>query len=247
MDDYLRATNLLNFHHPDLVAIIEERGWRHLSDFDTIGAVYTFVQNEVAFGYNRADDISASEVLRDGYGQCNTKRTLLMALLRAVGVPCRLHGFTIDKRLQKGAITGLAYRLAPKSIVHSWVEVLYQDTWVNLEGFILDNVYLCSLQEKFSEVEGAFCGYGVAVADFKNPPVRWRGESTYIQVDGINRDYGVFSDPDAFYQQHGGNLRGLKALLYAHVIRHRMNTNVQRVRGVSRYPRARQTAEGSPN
>jgi hypothetical protein len=39
--------------------------------------------------------------------------TLLMALLRAMGVPCRFHGFTINKALQRGAITGVAYRLAP--------------------------------------------------------------------------------------------------------------------------------------
>ncbi len=35
--------------------------------------------------------------------------TLLMALLRAVNIPNRLHGFTIDKALQKGAITGIWY------------------------------------------------------------------------------------------------------------------------------------------
>jgi hypothetical protein len=45
-----------------------------------------------------------------------------MALLRAVGVPCRFHGFTIDKALQKGAITGVAYQLAPRNIIHSWAD-----------------------------------------------------------------------------------------------------------------------------
>lgn len=55
----------------------------------------------------------------DGIGQCNTKSTLLMPLLRAVGSPCRSQGFTIDKRLQKGAITGLAYWLPPQRIDHA--------------------------------------------------------------------------------------------------------------------------------
>ena len=68
---------------------------------------------EIAFGYNTDDMISASEVLKDGYGQCNTKGTLFMALLRAVGIRCRIHGFTIDKKLQKGAMTGIVYKLAP--------------------------------------------------------------------------------------------------------------------------------------
>lgn len=99
----------------------------------------------------------ASRVLADGIGQCNTKGTLLMALLRAVGIPCRFHGFTIDKPLQKGAITGVAYRLAPQRIIHSWVEVLLDGRWLVLEGFILDAPYLASLQRRFPEAR-RFCG-----------------------------------------------------------------------------------------
>ena len=33
-----------------------------------------------------------------------------MALLRACDIPCRVHGFTIDKKLQKGAMTGLVIK-----------------------------------------------------------------------------------------------------------------------------------------
>lgn len=67
----------------------------------TSGAIYDFVRNDIAFGYNSSDDIKASAVLADGYGQCNTKGTLLMALLRKAGIPCRLHGFTIHKNFRQ--------------------------------------------------------------------------------------------------------------------------------------------------
>ena len=50
-----------------------------------------------------------------------------MALLRACNIPCRVHGFTIDKSLQKGAMTGFVYRNAPKSIFHSWVEINFEN------------------------------------------------------------------------------------------------------------------------
>lgn len=145
-----------------------------LNTYERIGAVYDFVRNEIAFGYNARDDLPASQVLADGIGQCNTKGTLLMALLRGVGVPCRFHGFTIDKTLQKGAITGLAYRLAPRNIVHSWVEVWFGGNWIELEGFILDRAYLSALQSKFAAHKGAFCGYGVATPDLQCPRVEWR-------------------------------------------------------------------------
>jgi len=119
----LDATPLLDFRAAGIVGLIEDRGWLRLSEQDRIGAAYDFVRNEILFGYNRADDIPASRVLADGYGQCNTKGTLLMALLRALGVPCRLHGFTIHKALQRGVVPEAIYPIAPTEILHSWVEV----------------------------------------------------------------------------------------------------------------------------
>jgi transglutaminase-like putative cysteine protease len=183
----------------------------------------------ILFGYNEDDTLPASRVLADGIGQCNTKGTLFMALLRGAGIACRFHGFTIDKALQKGAITGLAYALAPRSIIHSWVEVQVQGRWVNLEGFILDDRYLSSLQRRFAGVK-AFSGYGAATPNLQAPAVAWCGSDTYIQKEGINGDFGVFADPDTFYARHGANLGGLKRWLYQHWIRHSMNRNVARIR-----------------
>jgi len=225
----LRETALLDYSAPSIAALIERRGWRAPGTEARIRAAYEFVRDEIPFGYNAADDLPASQVLADGCGQCNTKGTLFMALLRALGVPCRLHGFTIDKRLQRGAVTGLFYALAPREILHSWVEVELGGRWINLEGFILDRPYLSALQARFS-CAGDFCGYGVATDDFRAPPVEWTGGDTYIQHKGIVRDLGVFDDPDAFYARHGTNLAGWKRRLFERVVRHAMNRNVARIR-----------------
>ncbi|MFZ1984550.1 MAG: transglutaminase family protein [Desulfatitalea sp.] len=230
MERYLKETRLLDFNHTSLLELAENRGWASLSEFERIARIYDFVQNEIAFGYNEADDIPASQIYNDGYGQCNTKGTLLMALLRKCCVACRFHAFTIDKQLQKGAISGLVYKLAPRSIIHSWVEVWFENKWVHLEGFILDRPYLESVQNRFSKVEGAFCGYAVATHNLKNPPIEWKGSDTYIQKDGINHDYGVFDAPDDFYEAHGANLSGIKRILFRHIVRKLMNNNVSRIR-----------------
>jgi hypothetical protein len=234
LQNLTQATPLLDFHHPALTQLIEQRAWRNLPLFELIGAVYGFVRDEIAFGYNVSDDLPASQVLADGMGQCNTKSTLLMALLRAAWVPCRFHGFTIDKALQRGAITGLAYLLAPRKIIHSWVEVWFEGRWVNLEGFILETPYLSALQKRFADVKGPFCGYGVATPDLQNPNVGWCGTDTYIQRDGINHDFGVFDTPDAFYALYGTNLNGPKRWVYQHVVRHAMNRNVAAIRADGR-------------
>lgn len=226
----VKPTPLLDFRHPAVESLVVSRGWRELDVHDRIGAAYNFVRDEIAFGYNMADDLPASQVLADGFGQCNTKGTLLMALLRALDVPCRFHGFTIDKALQKGAITGIAYSLAPRSIIHSWVEVWFGEEWVKLEGFILDRAYLSALQTRFADHRGAFCGFGAATPDLQNPRVEWVGEDTYIQKDGINADLGIYDAPDDFYAERGINLSGMKRWLFRYVVRHWMNRNVAGIR-----------------
>ncbi len=230
MEQFLCPTALLNFNHIEIHQLVTNRGWLQLANEERIARIYDFVQNEIAFGYNEADDLAASQVLADGIGQCNTKGTLLMALLRKCGIPCRFHGFTINKRLQKGAISGIAYLLAPRNIIHSWVEIWHQDRWINLEGFILDKAYLSSVQKQFRKSEGAFCGFGIATNSLSDPAVEWRGVDTYIQKEGINHDFGVFEAPDNFYAKHGSNLSGIKRYIFLRWIRQSMNRRVQDIR-----------------
>jgi len=105
--------SIADFAAPAIQMLIASRDWRQLSAFDRIGAAYGFVKDEIRFGYNRSDDLSATEVLRDGYGQCNTKGNLLVALLRGLAVPARVRGFYIDKALQRGAIPEWLYPFTP--------------------------------------------------------------------------------------------------------------------------------------
>ncbi|MCR8825267.1 transglutaminase-like domain-containing protein [Pseudosulfitobacter koreensis] len=231
----LDATPLLDFRADGIVRLIENRGWLRLSKHDQIGAAYDFVRDEILFGYNRADDIPASRVLADGYGQCNTKGTLLMALLRALGVPCRLHGFTIYKALQRGVVPEAVYPIAPPEILHSWVEVWNGGRWVELEGFILDRVFLGSLQQTFADTE-SLCGYGAGTDCLSAPPVEWTGGNTYIQKTGIARNLGTYDTPDRFYGEHGQQLGPLRDLVYRGIVRHWMNARVRSIRS-GRVPR----------
>lgn len=222
---------MLNYSDERIQRLIKDRKWKNADEFKCLKAIYNFVRDEILFGYNVDDSILASQVLSDGYGQCNTKGTLFMALLRACGIPCRVHGFTIDKKLQKGAMTGFVYKSAPKNVFHSWVEVYFEEQWYELEAFILDKAYLTKLQEKNSDCIGAFCGYGVAVKDFKHPVIDFERNNTYIQSEGINQDFGVYDSPDELLKEHHQEISGVKAFLYRNLGRHLMNRNVRRIRG----------------
>ena len=227
-DPHLAETPLLDFASPAIQSLIAERGWADLPEKDRIGAVYDFVRNDILFGYNADDALPASRVLSDGYGQCNTKGTLLMALLRGVGIPCRFHGFTIDKSLQRGVVPELVYPIAPRNILHSWVEVLHDGEWIDLEGFILDAGILAALRNRFPG-RNSLCAYGAGTDRLQAPGVEWTGDSTYIQKTGINHDFGVFDAPDDFYADHR-QLSGLRGFLYRAVVRHWMNRRVAAIR-----------------
>ncbi len=227
---YLRQTHLLDFGSTEISGLVADRGWKALEPFEQIGLAYTFVRDEIAFGYNRADDMPASKIFKDGYGQCNTKATLFMALLRALNISCRLHGFTIHKGLQRGVVPELVYGLAPEDILHSWVEIEYDGRWINLEGFILDRPFLKALQTEFSGQANSLCGYGAGTDCLSSPPVDWVGSDTYIQRSGINADLGLFDSPDDFYARHRQSFGPIRGWLYRNIVRHWMNARVRGIR-----------------
>ena len=230
----LKKTKLLDYDDCLIQSLIYERGWRDLPEYDVIGAVYHFVKDEILFGYNRCDTLTASEVLSDGIGQCNTKSTLLMALLRALGIPCRLHGFTVSKDFQKGATSGIVSFLAPSEIVHTWVEVLFQNRWIVLEGVIIDDGFLQSIKQMYRETKGIFRMYAIAVDDFPNLAVDWTGKDTFIQSKAIVKDFGIFPDPDSFFSKHSQNLGILRTFLYEHIGCKKMTRNINRLRKLAK-------------
>ncbi|TMO69146.1 transglutaminase-like domain-containing protein [Pseudoalteromonas aurantia] len=229
MQQYLLNTYLLNYTHHHIQTLITQKQWLSLNPQQALTAIYNFVMDDIKFGYSSEDTLNASTVLHQGYGQCNTKGTLLMALLRGVGIPCRLQGFTIRNNLKRGVMPRWVLALAPAQIIHSWVEVYLDGTWLELEGYIIDNAYLSAVQSRFKTHHGRFVGYGIATPCLQNPKNQFHGQSTYIQRESIITSLGYFADPDCFYQQHR-NLPGAKKWLYKYLLRHIINRRIVKIR-----------------
>lgn len=149
MMEYLKETQMLDYSHPNIQKLIYDKQWKQMNEFNRIQAIYNYVRDEILFGYNSDDYIPASKVLADGYGQCNTKGTLFMALLRACDIPCRIHSFTIDKKLQRGAMTGIVYHIcgygtAVKNFKHPIIDFNRNNTYIQSEGITQDfGIYDC--------------------------------------------------------------------------------------------------------
>lgn len=230
MTNYLNDTAMLNYREQEIAKLVMAKKWNNLDKYSKIGAIYSYVQNDILLGYNKRDDLTATQVLADGIGQCNTKAVLLMALLRAVGIPCRLHGAKVTKIFQRSLMPKIMARLAPPFIVHTWVEVYYNGEWLCLEGVIADKAYISGLRQIFPNYKGEFFDYAVAVKDFGNLQIDWRGESTAIQQQAIREDLGIYDSPDEFYVKYKQNYRGIKKFLYENIGRKIMTKNVAKIR-----------------
>lgn len=230
MERYLKRTAMLNYDAQAIVDLIDAQKWNDLDAFDKIGAIYDHVQNNILLGYNKYDNLTATQVLTDGIGQCNTKATLLMALLRAVGVPCRLHGTKVTRVFQRSLMPKIMAKLAPSLIVHTWAEVYYNGEWLSLEGVITDKAYITGLQKMFPGYKGKFFDYAVAVRDFDKLHIDWAGGNTTVQQQAVVEDLGVFDSPDEFYAEYKQDYRGLKKFMYENIGRKIMTKKVANIR-----------------
>ncbi len=243
MKQYLCATKNMDYESKEIQELISERGWSHLDEYQKIGEIYRFVKEEIKFGYNIGDNIAASTVLRDGFGQCNTKACLLMTLLRAVGIPTRMHAFRLNHEVQKGVVPPFFYPLAPIEILHTWAEVWYEGNWIALEGVILDEEYIHGFTDHYCKENHinskevinlpngyGYKGYGFGVTNLFALKLEWTGESTYVQSTGIIRDLGTFASADQCFEKHAQNLNFMKEFFYRHITRKQMNRRVNAFR-----------------
>jgi len=234
MSKYLQATRLVDLDAPAVRETAARLIQGAATPREAAIRVYDFCRDEIKFGYNRRDDIPASEVLRDSYGQCNTKSVLLVSLLRAADIPARFHLAQVDKAVQWGVMPPLAYRFAPDKVTHTWVEVHLNDRWIVLEGVIMDRPYFLAARQLLLE-SGRSMGYAIGL-----PPevltncangccIDWDGAGDVIsQMTAVVADFGPVTDPEEFYRQH--IVSGLRGVLFERHVSQEMTGRAARIR-----------------
>ena len=86
------------------------------------------------------------------------------------------------------------------------------------------------MQKSKVDCMGSFCGYGIAVKDFRNPVIDFDRNNTYIQSEGINNDFGVYDCPDDLLKEHYQEMSIIKTFVYRYLGRHLINKNVKKIR-----------------
>lgn len=196
---FLRPTASIDSEHPAVVRKAQELVAGAAGERERAVRLHDFVRDEVRFGFESAFyDMKASEVLEARRGFCIPKTTLLVALLRAAGIPARVRVVDLGSKVLDGVLsTGGDY------VDHSYTEVFLEGRWLRLDSYTVDAPLYARARERLLR-EGKHVGYGVHV----NGGVEWDGtREAFIQYvdDGtvpgyVGRERGIHEDIHAYYR-----------------------------------------------
>jgi hypothetical protein len=222
---------LADFRHP----LVAETALRVIGNEQStrgqLKCLFYFVRDEIKFGFPlNGDMVKASETIRTGVGQCNTKGTLFLALCKSLKIPARLHFATIDKRIQRGLFTGIAFFLIPKLISHAWLEVEVDGKWRKIDSYINDHAFYTSAKNALNE-RGWDMGYSIASAGCSSGIEFDLDKNSFVQMDAVHGDHGVWDEPADYYASRNyRNRPGIVRLLAYRILVGNANRQVQRIR-----------------
>jgi len=198
---------------------------------DKLRAMFYYVRDEIHFGYPKHGDIvTASETIRLGYGQCNNKANLLVALARAACLNVRIHFSSINKEIQRGIFPKWVFERFPDELSHSWVEVEIDGRWRRIDSFINDIDYYQAGKRALRE-RGWKTGYSISCESGESNPEFNIDEEKFVQMDAVTGDHGVYEDPADYYRSPRYlNRPGMLTLLIYRLAVSLANKKVKRMR-----------------
>jgi hypothetical protein len=198
---------------------------------EKIAAIFYYVRDGIKFQFPAEGDlVKASRIIKYGYGQCNNKTTLSLALCKAVGIEARVHFSLIDKEIQRGLITGLFYWIIPQTISHSWLEVKVNNRWFRIDSYINDNEFYNAGKRQLQE-RGWHTGYSIAGSKKESSAELDFNNEGFVQMDAVTGDHGIYDDPMDYYRSSQyKNRPNLLALFIYKIFIRGVNEKVKRMR-----------------
>jgi transglutaminase-like putative cysteine protease len=196
---------------------------------DKLERIFGFVRDDILFGFPpEGDFVKASQTIERGYGQCNTKGILILALCQAANIPARLHFSEISKEIQHGFFRGLFYKLMPTEISHSWLEVELDGRWVEVDTYIND-LALHRAAVRALERSGWTTGYSVSQAAGRPSADLVLDATNFSQMGAVVGDHGTWTKPADYlngpdYLNRPGPIRQLLYRTYISLANDRVRT-----------------------
>ena len=129
MDEYLSVSKYINWNNNSILARADEFKMKYVDEVSLIKAIYEFVRDEIKHSWDVQDKRvtkSATEVLEQGVGICWAKANLLVALLRACGIPAGI----CYQRLTLGDVPENGFCIHALNAVY----IKSLDRWIRLDA-----------------------------------------------------------------------------------------------------------------
>lgn len=211
--NWLGPTRLINSRHCKVRSVASTIAPSSAAPKDRAIAIFHYVRDQIEFGFAGGFwKQTASDVLTVGKGFCQTKSTLMVALLRAAGVPARQVFVDIKADVLSGILDpGTPY------VDHSYVEVFIEGRWLKNDAYIVDAPMYHNAKQRLLD-SGQMLGFGVHATGTHE----WNGETDAFSQFNVLDDYpisrrrwGVYDDVQAFYDQAPNTWNELNPLLRA--------------------------------
>jgi hypothetical protein len=188
---YLRPTDMCNFDYGPVRKVANKVTKDATTEYQAITAVHEFVA-ALPLGFD-SENWPAHKILRAQRGQCNTKTTLFITLLRCAGVACRVRAWKIHKEAHKDHFPALIYAFTPKETLFTYPEVYYKDKWMLLSKALYSK----------SKPDWSVCPFDDAL-----------GRTHPLKKEWVAEELGYFWHPDNVYEKYGTNIDGWRKLAF---------------------------------
>lgn len=192
---WLANTPLLQTDHPRLRIQAAKLTQLKRSMQEKAVACFRFVQSLPFKCVPDSSTITAPQVLLNGCGDADTKATLLVALLRASGVPARMRLLTLGSAFLHGILD-----TDGRPVEHVISEVFIDSEWLGVDAYVVDAELGLAARVRLL-AEHRRCGYAVHM----NGQVAWHANTSafgQFHVGDMSNlplaDLGVFDDPASF-------------------------------------------------
>jgi hypothetical protein len=195
---WLINTPLLHIEHPKIRLLAMRLTQLQQGERKKALACFDYVRALPFACLPDGNSVSSLTVLRRGRGDCHTKSTLLVALLRAIGIPSRLRFLTLRADFLRGVID-----LGNLPIEHCCVEVLLDDRWVAVDSHVMDPLLARAAQAMLIK-ERSDLGYGMHRLGATDWDGMHQAFAPFVATDPSSlpvHDWGPFDDPYQFYSQ----------------------------------------------
>jgi transglutaminase-like putative cysteine protease len=195
VSQYLITTEMCDHGHPLVQECVHKIVADGQSEREKAIRIFSYVRDTIRFSmaFSRS---KASQILKLGYGECITKTNVQVALLRAIGIPARMHWVLAQTKVLHGLVADFILRSMPAEASHFWTECYLAGHWVSCETLLDKPLYDGMLEQ------------GLLTRD-QIPTIDWDGKDDLVLLKPwITSDRGSVASADEAHRAYQNNGEG---------------------------------------